>query len=1211
MSGMKKFFGIGLLALLTTAYFTSSCSRDEFSGSMIDAKKEAFSSVFIDTYGEPDPQHTWGFGVDSYSRAFTRAAEPRANEWAATYKVPAPLTEGQKNRVMKYFQYNQYPGGTTMNYSNYFVQQVYKGGYKPLGNSSNNYSTETYLAANQTTYITGGNNMDKLTAGTQHEHVNNFNYGDCGWNNDVLDNDQPINNGTKHSDQIMLMLNTPTTCMGYWNSNATYGHDDRYRLVSAEEIDRWASQNADKLDDVDAAVNDDWHRDFVGFDFSQVPSDQILVKTNEQYDENWVLVDYDLVYATINDGPKTYEYIWDGTQTIKITEENRAQYLYLKNAQSQRIPFLDNKRNMYCGYERKKDDVNSSFYFTETAQYTAGAANNSSIELTNVPYTHAVDGGGTQTDNVTALNLKFINKMIGDGYYPIQENFRTWVAPRDCADGYYSDWIVSLVRAETKNGGGDDPSGNFDTFDVQEIIDGRIFCEDLGSAEATDIDYNDVVFDAFTYVTKTYKVPYTLNNNNEKEYDWTNISSRLQSTTYNKTDINLLAAGGTISITVAGENVNQLLGIEKTIMANTYVNGVSPNRSGYTNFSNGVSPVKFTVNNSSYTNLSNIPIAVKHGNEVRELTAYIGDVPQKFSAPVGTPWPAERVEFNSAFTGFQSWVSNRAAKPWYTKVPTKLYNLKFAWSYEGTIGGSIPNAPTENYSIKVQGRGKKSGQEEFITVTLDNPLAVGDQIAITGYRNKNNNARGTLYLKFNNYSIEDEQDYNNLYYGSQPNTFVWTVTSEMAGCSSFQISRNLTGTNVYITDITIIGGLGAQRVGNNSSGNNSGNNNNRNTNNGGSDGDAPSFGTLTGTEVAVNTTALSSNSNLTVDASDISNTPAATIYVYGTGEGSVYVNGVEATTVATRAAAGVVKSCTLTPKQMGLGGLTITGGNFTVYRLSYQATTLPSVSQPAGTVLFGGNGQSKNMANWGDNQLKVAGSNLSGLTKNSKIRVAGIGFGQGNVQIDVEYPWQVIQNQTYTTNSAVGEVSVEFELTTEQQAKDLLAGGLVVQGNNFIMKYVTVENPSSTGGGGTATATINLVTSANAITAQNSATQIVTDASTGRSYANRIVGGTTRLVGKATINADEKTYGYWNFKIGPGNSGDGILPEISNNLSEYSGWKQNDVVNINLLLTQELKDKIVKAVGKDGEYWPGGMITFQGHNVTLTELKLTNCLAAE
>ena len=1130
---MKKFFGIGLLALLTTAYLTSSCSRDEFSGSMIDAKKEAFSSVFIDTYGEPDPQHTWGFGVDSYSRAFTRAAEPRANEWAATYKVPAPLTEGQKNRVMKYFQYNQYPGGTTMNYSNYFVQQVYKGGYKPLGNSSNNYSTETYLAANQTTYITGGNNMDKLTAGTQHEHVNNFNYGDCGWNNDVLDNDQPINNGTKHSDQIMLMLNTPTTCMGYWNSNGTYGHDDRYRLVSAQTIDEWASQNTDKLDAVDAPVVDDWNRDFVGFDFSQVPSDQILHKANEVWEDN-VLVDYDLVYAQMNQGPKTYDYYWDGEKVVKMTEEEKNGFVTLANGTT-KVCFLDDKTNFYCGTVKKKIE-NGVGDFYENVTFVDGTTEYNAIEIEQAPYTYKINDN-TQTDRVTALNLAFLRKMITDGYYPVWEKkFREWVAPRDCADGYYSDWIVSLVRAETKNGGGDDPSGNFETINVQEIIDGRIFCEDLGSAEATDIDYNDVVFDAFTYVTKTYKVPYTLNNNNEKEYDWTNISSRLQSTTYNKTDINLLAAGGTISITVAGENVNQLLGIEKTIMANTYVNGVSPNRSGYTNFSNGISPVKFTVNNSSYTTLSNIPIAVKHGNEVRELTAYIGDVPQKFSAPVGTPWPAERVEFNSAFTGFQNWVINRAATPWYTKVPAKLYNLKFAWSYEGTIGGSIPNAPTENYSIKVQGRGKKSGQEEFITVTLDNPLAVGDQIAITGYRNKDNNARGTLYLKFNNYSIEDEQDYNNVYYGSQPNTFVWTVTSDMAGCTSFQISRNKTGTNVYITDITIIGGLGAQRVGNNSSGNNSGNNNNRNTNNGGSDGDAPSFGTLTGTEVAVNTTALSSNSNLTVDASDISNTPAATIYVYGTGEGSVSVNGVEATTVATRAAAGVVKSCTLTPAQMGVNGLTITGGNFTVYKLSYQATTLPSVSQPAGTVLFGGNGQSKNMANWGNNQFSVAGSSLSGLTDKTKIRVAGIGFEQGNdswqVQIAVGNPWTVIGTQTHWTKGTDGAVTVEFELT-QDQATALLSGGLIVQGINFIMKYVTVENPSA---GGSRT-TINIWSGSN--DGENNWFVIYTD--NGGKFDNAKEGDILRVTAHPIRNND-----WWQFNIANGN------------YEEVNGYIKND-----------------------------------------------------
>ena len=174
------------------------------------------------------------------------------------------------------------------------------------------------------------------------------------------------------------------------------------------------------------------------------------------------------------------------------------------------------------------------------------------------------------------------------------------------------------------------------------------------------------------------------------------------------------------------------------------------------------------------------------------------------------------------------------------------------------------------------------------------------------------------------------------------------------------------------------------------------------------------------------------------------------------------------------------------------------------------------------------------MANWGDNQLKVAGSNLSGLTKNSKIRVAGIGFGQGNVQIDVEYPWQVIQNQTYTTNSAVGEVSVEFELTTEQQAKDLLAGGLVVQGNNFILKYVTVENPSSTGGGGT---TINIWSGSN--DGENNWFVIYTD--NGGKFDNAKEGDILRVTAHPIRNND-----WWQFNIANGN------------YEEVNGYIKND-----------------------------------------------------
>lgn len=1194
---MKKFFGIGLLALLTTAYFTSSCSRDEFSGSMIEAKKEAFNSVFIETYGEPDPQHNWGFGVDSYSRAFTRSIYANGNEWANTYKVPPQLTADQKDLVRRYFQNNQIKKYEDPQLTDFFIQQVYKGGTNvPAGCPT----PEQYTSANNGVVI-GSNHMDHLAAcnedGSIKDHIYNFNYGTCSTYPDILNSEGVTYtnpNGNYHSDEIQLAVGSTTKKFGYFNSEGSLGHTDFTSLVSWRTIAQWAVKQGDCTSVEACCLNDNWNRSFMGFDYESIIGEDIFARTNDNMldAEGKVVYEYDgktpkkaikyLTYGMLIDGPN---YVWDGGEYAVERPSADERILYNGNP----IPLLDNRTNMYCGIDHN-------------------LGQNQGIYRVNKKFKRSE----TQIENVEAIDLTIIFNQLQAtqtkvAYYPVDEKgVMKWVEVTGGHDDYYSDWIVTLTKAERNDGGGDDPSGNFDTFDVQEITDGRIFCEDLGSAEATDIDYNDVVFDAFTYVTKTYRVPYTLDSNNKKVYDMTNISSKLQSTTYNKTDINLLAAGGTITIKVAGQDVNQLLGIDKTIMANTYVEGVSPNRSGYSNFSNGVSPVKFTVDNSSYTDLSNIPVAVRYDNEVRELTAYIGDVPQKFSAPVGTPWPAERVEFNSGFEGFQTWVNNRYATPWYTYVPDKLYNLKFASSSIRTVGGRITDAPTGNDAITVEGKGNNPGEEKFITVSLESTLAVGDQIAITGYRNRDDNAIGSLYLKFGDYIIKDEQVYNNKKYGSEPNTFVWTVTSDMAGCTSFQISRNKTGTNVYITDITIIGGFGAQDVDNNGGGNSNGNggNNNGNTNGGGSDGDAPSFGTLTGTEVAVNTTTLSSNSNLTVSASDISNTPAATIYVYGTGDGSVSVNGVEATTVNTRAATGVVKSCTLTPKQMGLGGLTITGGNFTVYRLSYQATTLPAVSQPAGTVLFGGNGQSKNMANWGNNQFSVAGSSLSGLTDKTKIRVAGIGFEQGNDSWQVQIagnPWTVIGTQTYWTKGTDGAVTVEFELT-QDQATALLSGGLIVQGINFIMKYVTVENPSSTGGDKSATSTITLIT--NSIDNNGG---IVTDQSTARGYVKRIVAGTTRLVGKVRINANRDNNESWYFQIGPSNSGAGIVDQVSNNST--SVWAKNDVMDINVLIDTALRNKLVDAVSND-YYFPAFM-TFQGNNVTLTELKFTNCLAAE
>ena len=207
--------------------------------------------------------------------------------------------------------------------------------------------------------------------------------------------------------------------------------------------------------------------------------------------------------------------------------------------------------------------------------------------------------------------------------------------------------------------------------------------------------------------------------------------------------------------------------------------------------------------------MSNIPIVVKYGTEVIELQAIRGSVPQKFLAPVGTPWIPERVEIQNGFPQFSSWVQT-IATPWGDLTPDNLYNLKFVSNFNiNNWGGSIEKfwATMDDYPAMYV------DNENQITITLGNgqSLQEGDQIAITGYRKNDDNAAGTLYIKCNGNVVAQTQDYNNISYDAYPNTFVFSVPSDMAGYSSFQLSRDLNGAQIYITGITVIGGLGAQR----------------------------------------------------------------------------------------------------------------------------------------------------------------------------------------------------------------------------------------------------------------------------------------------------------------------------------------------------------------------------------------------------------------
>lgn len=90
-------------------------------------------------------------------------------------------------------------------------------------------------------------------------------------------------------------------------------------------------------------------------------------------------------------------------------------------------------------------------------------------------------------DDKLCLNLKTINDLLAEGFLPVNGSaLKTWAKWAD-SDGYYSDWIVTLNEAQRQDTPTPDPDPTY--------YSRRVIAEDLGTAENTDFDYNDVVFD--------------------------------------------------------------------------------------------------------------------------------------------------------------------------------------------------------------------------------------------------------------------------------------------------------------------------------------------------------------------------------------------------------------------------------------------------------------------------------------------------------------------------------------------------------------------------------------------------------------------------------------------------------------------------------------------------------------------------------------------
>lgn len=408
---MKKYLMTGMAALAICAAFTS-CSKDTDvynSGVIENNNKQSiinnYNEAFVKTFGQPAANHNWGFV--NYAKSNTRAtgefadhvgAYPDANMWTSKgFLAPDPLTQSQKLRAQYYFQMNRIVNPNRPNYGtkDFFVQQVYDGGTDPMAGKS----AEVYDAADGSTKINSGEHMDHLTAGPDHLHIYNFNNGTCSTNGNVANRDQTDVNNTnqQHSDEIQLMLNTPTSCFGYANSDASCVRDDRWTLVSAATIDAFCDGDAnfktwlaERLNsgEVDKKCDDEFHRDFIGFDFDMIPDESIFSGT-----EVWV----------DKENPS-----WPGEKEYKGKTYSEWDY-YRYDLYGAKYHFVSANRNQYCGESQ------------------------------------TIDPEPSDDDALTLLQ---------NGWLPASGSAnKTWVKVGGCNDGYFSDWIVTFMPADA----GEDP----------------------------------------------------------------------------------------------------------------------------------------------------------------------------------------------------------------------------------------------------------------------------------------------------------------------------------------------------------------------------------------------------------------------------------------------------------------------------------------------------------------------------------------------------------------------------------------------------------------------------------------------------------------------------------------------------------------------------------------------------------------------------------
>lgn len=693
---MKKLF-IGGAAALVLGGCLAGCSHEDIDySSIVDGKLKAYQEVFVDAYGKIDPNQNWGFGTissDSTTRAnnLTRAINLNFSEGfvfpedAAAGKFLTDVPAGVEKLTENVGRANNWidetwegdldiwgAGTAEGNFTDRSGGTLYIKGNCDFSNRKFYFdgNSELYLLAGATLTLgvnDGSTNLQTNTMIYIAEGATLIANGELMLNNDL----HIYNHGTiqapklsTNSKSVLYNVGTVTVTnkISVENDSSVVVNDG---TITAADLNTAGSgkfqNNGDITISGTTVVNSNqntWINNgmyHTGYFIYNAASDQVINNCRLTVDEDFNI--------NLGDNPGDGCFRMNAGAGVLTKNFNGGRYVYEGN-QFNGGPFY-----IYMG-------GGSVFKVTETATMDATKADygvyNLGDDWSVFQAKNIVAGSTNQGYEVTyggklaviadthfaqgySGSYPYIDFKYGFGTSNIfapgfnEEAPNVNVSASQCSPGVGT-VSIPIDQGETT----EDKITVVTTkeyYETTQLIEqGRVFCEDLGKIDRNDLDFNDVVFDAYIYKTVA-SIRTIVTEDGEVITDNTSDGSPRYSNI-----IVVLAAGGTLPLTIANKyEVHDLLGGNPT---STIINTSVDEDGAYLNDWTEEDPVEINDKDLKYETIESIPIQVQFGNgETCKLEAIQGWAPHKIKTPIGTKWAKERVKIDAAYTKFFNYVN--------------------------------------------------------------------------------------------------------------------------------------------------------------------------------------------------------------------------------------------------------------------------------------------------------------------------------------------------------------------------------------------------------------------------------------------------------------------------------------------------------------------------------------------------------------------------